>query len=167
MSVVKINAIEVEPGRGPALEERFAKRASEVEKMPGFLGFELLRPTDDRNQWLVLTRWRDQAERRHAVGVSHDLGGGQRAAGGRHEHVADRGARLVGDLLAEAGLPGASARQQRVGRLIEQLDRPFERLAQLDHVLDPADPFGEPVKIGPEDKDVVAWGIDLDDELAE
>ncbi len=42
--VVKINAIEVAEGRGPELEERFAKRAAEVEGMPGFLGFELLRP---------------------------------------------------------------------------------------------------------------------------
>jgi heme-degrading monooxygenase HmoA len=25
----------------------------------GFEGFELLRPTDGRNQWLVVTRWRD------------------------------------------------------------------------------------------------------------
>ena len=27
----------------------------------GFEGFELLKPTDDRNTWLVVTRWADQA----------------------------------------------------------------------------------------------------------
>lgn len=36
VAVVKINAIEVAPERGAELEERFARRASEVEKMPGF-----------------------------------------------------------------------------------------------------------------------------------
>ena len=60
MEVVKINAIEVEPGRGGALEERFANRASEVEQMPGFLGFELLRPTAGETRYYVYTRWRSE-----------------------------------------------------------------------------------------------------------
>jgi len=57
MSVVKINAIEVPEGRGPALEERFAKRASQVEKMPGFEHFELLRPVEGESRYFVYTRW--------------------------------------------------------------------------------------------------------------
>ena len=52
--VVKINAIEVTEGRGPELEERFAKRAGEVEGMPGFLGFELLRPAKGETPLLRL-----------------------------------------------------------------------------------------------------------------
>ncbi len=44
MSVVKINAIEVPEGMGSELEHRFAERARVVETMPGFEGFELLRP---------------------------------------------------------------------------------------------------------------------------
>ncbi|HZO36594.1 MAG TPA: antibiotic biosynthesis monooxygenase [Solirubrobacteraceae bacterium] len=59
MSVVKINAIEVTPGMGPALEERFAKRASEVEQMPGFEGFELLRPSEG-DTYYVYTRWESE-----------------------------------------------------------------------------------------------------------
>jgi heme-degrading monooxygenase HmoA len=59
--VVKINAIEVAPGRGPELEERFAKRAAEVEGMPGFLGFELLRPTEGESRYFVYTRWESEA----------------------------------------------------------------------------------------------------------
>ena len=55
--VVKINAIEVAEGRGPELEERFAKRAREVEGMPGFLGFELLRPAKGETRYFVYTRW--------------------------------------------------------------------------------------------------------------
>jgi heme-degrading monooxygenase HmoA len=57
MAVVKINAIEVAPERGAELEERFARRASEVEKMPGFLGFELLRPVAGETRYFVYTRW--------------------------------------------------------------------------------------------------------------
>jgi heme oxygenase (mycobilin-producing) len=60
MAVVKINAIEVAPERGGELEERFARRASEVEKMPGFLGFELLRPVAGETRYFVYTRWESE-----------------------------------------------------------------------------------------------------------
>jgi heme-degrading monooxygenase HmoA len=58
--VVKINAIEVAPGKGPELEERFARRAAEVEGMPGFLGFELLRPVEGEDRYFVYTRWESE-----------------------------------------------------------------------------------------------------------
>lgn len=60
MSVIKINAITVPKDRGDELAERFAKRAGAVDGADGFEGFELLKPTDDREQWLVVTRWRDE-----------------------------------------------------------------------------------------------------------
>jgi heme-degrading monooxygenase HmoA len=60
MTVVKINAITVPPGSGDELARRFAARAGAVDSQPGFEGFELLRPTDGRTTWLVLTRWRDE-----------------------------------------------------------------------------------------------------------
>jgi heme oxygenase (mycobilin-producing) len=61
MAVVKINAIEVSLDRASELEERFAKRAGEVEKMPGFLGFELLRPVEGETRYFVYTRWESEA----------------------------------------------------------------------------------------------------------
>ena len=61
MTVIKINAITVPAGAGEELAHRFAARAGAVDDADGFEGFELLRPTDDRDQWLVLTRWRDDA----------------------------------------------------------------------------------------------------------
>lgn len=61
MTVIKINAITVPEGSGDELAKRFAARAGAVDGAPGFEGFELLRPTDDRNQWLVITRWADEA----------------------------------------------------------------------------------------------------------
>lgn len=60
--VVKINAIEVAEGKGEVLEQRFAERAREVEKMPGFLGFELLRPTKGETRYFVYTRWRSEED---------------------------------------------------------------------------------------------------------
>ena len=60
MSVVKINALNVEAGRGDELAARFASRAGQVDKTDGFEEFQLLRPTDDRGTWLVYTRWRDE-----------------------------------------------------------------------------------------------------------
>ncbi|MEX2256744.1 MAG: antibiotic biosynthesis monooxygenase [Acidimicrobiia bacterium] len=60
MSVVKINAIEVPEGMGSMLEERFAKRAGEVEQMPGFESFELLRPTNGESRYFVYTRWESE-----------------------------------------------------------------------------------------------------------
>ncbi|AWB93073.1 antibiotic biosynthesis monooxygenase family protein [Aeromicrobium chenweiae] len=57
MTVIKINAITVPEGAGDELAHRFAARAGAVDDAPGFEGFELLKPTDERTQWLVLTRW--------------------------------------------------------------------------------------------------------------
>jgi heme oxygenase (mycobilin-producing) len=59
MSIVKINAITVPADSGDELARRFAARAGTMEGVDGFLGFELLRPTDERTTWLVVTRWRD------------------------------------------------------------------------------------------------------------
>ena len=60
MTVIKINAITVREGSGDELARRFAQRAGAVDDADGFQGFELLRPTDEREVWLVLTRWRDE-----------------------------------------------------------------------------------------------------------
>ena len=60
MTVVKINAITVPADSGNELARRFAARAGAVDNQDGFEGFELLQPTDGRNIWLVVTRWRDE-----------------------------------------------------------------------------------------------------------
>jgi heme-degrading monooxygenase HmoA len=61
MSLIKINAITVPPEAGDELAHRFAARAGAVDGQDGFEGFELLKPTDERTTWLVVTRWRDEA----------------------------------------------------------------------------------------------------------
>ena len=60
MTVVKINAITVPPELGEEVAKRFAARVGAVDNADGFEGFELLKPEDDRNQWLVVTRWKDE-----------------------------------------------------------------------------------------------------------
>lgn len=62
MSVVRINAITVPPERAGEFERRFAARAGEVSKAPGFEAFELLRPSDGRDIFLVYTRWRSEVD---------------------------------------------------------------------------------------------------------
>jgi len=59
VTVIKINAITVPADSGDELAHRFAARAGAVDDQEGFEGFELLKPTDDRTTWLVVTRWRD------------------------------------------------------------------------------------------------------------
>ena len=60
MTVVRINAITVPADSGDELARRFAARAGAVDNQDGFEGFELLKPTDGRTTWLVVTRWRDE-----------------------------------------------------------------------------------------------------------
>lgn len=61
VTIIKINAITVPADSGDELARRFAARAGAVDDQDGFEGFELLKPTDDRTTWLVVTRWRDEA----------------------------------------------------------------------------------------------------------
>jgi heme-degrading monooxygenase HmoA len=60
VSVVKINAIEVPEGGGAELERRFAARAQAVDHMPGFEGFELLRPVSGDPRYFVYTKWESE-----------------------------------------------------------------------------------------------------------
>ncbi|MBM2618694.1 antibiotic biosynthesis monooxygenase [Actinoplanes sp. LDG1-06] len=60
MAVVKINAIDVPEGGSAEFEQRFAARKGMVEKAPGFLAFELLRPVGGETRYFVYTRWESE-----------------------------------------------------------------------------------------------------------
>ncbi|MFD3871256.1 antibiotic biosynthesis monooxygenase family protein [Streptomyces sp. NPDC058623] len=62
MSIVKINALTVPAEQREVLEKRFASRAGTVENSDGFEWFELLRPVEGTDQYLVYTRWRSEAD---------------------------------------------------------------------------------------------------------
>jgi heme-degrading monooxygenase HmoA len=98
--VIKINAITVPADSGDELARRFAARAGAVDDQEGFEGFELLKPTDDRTTWLVVTRWRDE-ESFQAWLSSPAFAHGHRSEGAPAEGAAGQGA------AAEGGHPGA------------------------------------------------------------
>lgn len=60
MSIVKINVLTVPEEQRETLEKRFASRAGSVEGSDGFEWFELLRPVEGTDTYLVYTRWRDE-----------------------------------------------------------------------------------------------------------
>jgi heme-degrading monooxygenase HmoA len=56
-----MNRITVNEGRGPDLEAAFANRANLVKDAPGFLLFQLLRPTSG-NTYVSLTSWKTKED---------------------------------------------------------------------------------------------------------
>jgi heme oxygenase (mycobilin-producing) len=93
MSVVKINVLQVPEGRGDVLEQRFATRAGEVDKVDGFESFELLRPTEGTDRYLVITKWRDEESFQAWMSSAAFQKGHARAGGGDGEQggEADQG----------------------------------------------------------------------------
>lgn len=61
MSFVAINTLTVPPAMRETLEQRFAARAGEVDGMEGFESFQLLRPVEGQDRYLVYTRWESRA----------------------------------------------------------------------------------------------------------
>lgn len=82
MAFVAINVLTVPDGNGSRLEERFAGRAGSVERAAGFEYFELLRPVDGTDQYLVYTRWRDR-QSFDAWTASRSFAAGHAEASGR------------------------------------------------------------------------------------
>jgi heme-degrading monooxygenase HmoA len=76
VSYVVVNVLTVPAEMRETLEQRFAARAGAVESSDGFERFELLRPVEGSDRYLVYTRWRDEAAFQAWLGgQSH--GGGQ------------------------------------------------------------------------------------------
>ena len=96
MSVIKINAITVPADSGDELARRFAARAGAVDDQDGFEGFELLKPTDERTVWLVVTRWRDEESFQAWMGSSSFRRGHAGSGGGRADDASGEPQRPVG-----------------------------------------------------------------------
>ena len=62
MSIVVINVLTVPAPQRELLEQRFAGRAGAVESSDGFEWFELLRPVEGTDSYLVYTRWRSRED---------------------------------------------------------------------------------------------------------
>jgi len=57
MSFVAINYITCNDEYRKRFEELFATRAHAIDRMPGFLSFELLEPDEDDNTYLIMSHW--------------------------------------------------------------------------------------------------------------
>ena len=96
MTVIKINAITVPENSGDELARRFAARAGAVDDQDGFEGFELLKPTDERTTWLVVTRWRDEAAFDAWVTSPAFAHGHRAASGSKPSHASEASATGAG-----------------------------------------------------------------------
>jgi heme-degrading monooxygenase HmoA len=95
MSYVVINALTVPDGNGEVLEQRFAGRAGLVDRAEGFEAFQLLRPADGADRYLVLTQWRSKADF-EAWQNSRDFGKGHAQAA--QDRNSDRPASTHGEV---------------------------------------------------------------------
>jgi heme-degrading monooxygenase HmoA len=95
MSYVVINALTVPDGNGEVLEQRFAGRAGLVDQAEGFEAFQLLRPADGADRYLVLTQWRSKADF-EAWQNSRDFGKGHAQAA--QDRNSDRPASTHGEV---------------------------------------------------------------------
>ncbi|HSG05765.1 MAG TPA: antibiotic biosynthesis monooxygenase [Nitrospiria bacterium] len=59
---VVMNRIPVNPDYADLFEERFRSRAGEVDKMPGFIRNQVLRPARPEQPYIVLTYWQSRQD---------------------------------------------------------------------------------------------------------
>ena len=119
MSYVVINALSVPEGQGAELEARFAARKHSFDAEPGYVGFQLLRPTAGESRYFVVTTWETREdftawqERRASGGDAHGHGrpagaGAGASAEGGSAHAAAAHGSATG---AHGGAEGAPAKK--------------------------------------------------------
>lgn len=106
MSIVKINALTVPADQREVLEKRFGARAGTVESSDGFEWFELLRPLEGTDQYLVYTRWRSEEDFQAWM-----EGSGRRAHGGDAKPDAGKPGEDAADAGTGGGTEGATAQR--------------------------------------------------------
>ncbi|MEM7209428.1 MAG: antibiotic biosynthesis monooxygenase [Pseudomonadota bacterium] len=60
MSYVVANRVFVKDAFRDEFEQRFKKRAGEIDKQPGFERMEILQPRSKKTPYVVLTYWQDE-----------------------------------------------------------------------------------------------------------
>ena len=112
MSIVKINVLTVPEEQRETLEKRFAARAGAVENSDGFEWFELLRPVEGTDTYLVYTRWRSEEDFQNWMSgqgqAAHRGGGGGDTEGGERPKPAASGATLWSFEVVQQAAPGRS-----------------------------------------------------------
>ncbi|MGW2812225.1 antibiotic biosynthesis monooxygenase family protein [Streptomyces sp. NPDC001415] len=107
-SVVKINVLTVPDEQREVLEKRFASRAGSVENSDGFEWFELLRPVEGTDQYLVYTRWRSEEDFQNWMATSmRGPHGGAQGEGGERPKPAATGSTLWSFEVVQQASPKA------------------------------------------------------------
>ena len=68
MSYVVANRVFVKPQYTNEFEQRFQKRAGQIDQQPGFVRMEVLAPRSDNAPYVVLTHWQDEQAFENWVG---------------------------------------------------------------------------------------------------
>ena len=76
---VAINFIRVTDEYRARFEELFGSRAHAIDAMPGFRDMQVLRPTGDAEEYLVVSRWNSEGDFRAWTGSEAFLAGHRRA----------------------------------------------------------------------------------------
>ncbi|GGS29871.1 monooxygenase [Streptomyces humidus] len=106
MSVVKINVLSVPAEQRETLEKRFAARANAVQGSDGFEWFELLRPVEGTDTYLVYTRWRDEESFQAWLGGSMKAAHGGGAEGERPKPAASASTLWSFEVVQQSGPEG-------------------------------------------------------------
>jgi heme-degrading monooxygenase HmoA len=61
MMYIVANRVPVAAEWQDEFEDRFRKRAGQIDKQPGFVSMQILRPADADSPYVVLTAWQDKA----------------------------------------------------------------------------------------------------------
>ena len=59
--LIVANRVPVASGWEETFEERFRKRAGQIDKHPGFVSMQILKPETEDTPYVVLTTWQDKA----------------------------------------------------------------------------------------------------------
>lgn len=54
------NRVPVASGWEEIFEERFRQRAGQIDKQPGFISMQILKPEKQETPYIVMTRWKDK-----------------------------------------------------------------------------------------------------------
>ena len=126
MSVVKINVLTVNPEMREEIEKRFAGRAGLVESAEGFEGFELLRPVEGQDRYLVYTKWRSE----------EDFQRWTQSQAFQHGHAQAAAERAQ----VERSIRESAERRDRLDRQLADLDRETSEIAaRISALADPAE----------------------------
>ena len=68
MSYVVANRVFVKQEYSQEFEQRFKDRAGQIDKQPGFVRMEVLKPQSERTPYVILTHWKDEQAFNNWVG---------------------------------------------------------------------------------------------------